>query len=244
MAQMRSLGITSKLDGSEDQDISIRVTAAPMQVNWLQAMAVEKLQVLAAVSRDYELQEAKQRARLWQDEQLVRQERESKTQAAAARKEKKFQADNRRLKRRRVEGKGPAHSDTDSSESEEHAESGPESEEEEDGGSDSSLEEEYLFDTLAEATPLGYKNARKPRTVDAAMKGARIAFRWSTGWECWQVRDLLDPARKRERHFVPEANFDVQFSSDAHPREVELTHARYTAAKDTPVGSWVLFRRA
>jgi len=239
IAQLRSLGITSKLDGSEDQDISIRVTAAPMQVTRLQAMAVERLQVLAAVSREHELQGARERARLWQDEQLVKQEREQKKEAAAVRKEKTHQADNRRLKRRRTEGKGPAHSDTDSSESEAGAgNGGSESEEEEKGGGN---DEEHLFDTLAEAIPLGYKKARKPHTIDGTMVGAFIGFRWNTGWECGQVKSLLEPTRKRGKNFVPQANFDVLFSSDAHPREAELTSARYSAAKGAPDGSWVLF---
>ncbi len=244
IAELRSLGVTSKLDGTEDDAIHIRVAASLMPTVGLQSLAEARLLELARISREEEEKSAAHAARIWQESKAVKEENASKRRRAKEHKDKKEQADGRRLKRRRAEGGVARHSESDSSEGDTSGydgdEEGDEAEKAEVG--DAAPVEEFIFDTIAEVTPLGHQTARKPRAVDRTLEHAHIAFRWSTGWERGQIGNLLSPERKKSQHFVPDANFDVQFLSDTHPREVALTLDRYSAAQNAPVGSWVLFR--
>jgi len=82
--------------------------------------------------------------------------------------------------------------------------------------------------------PLGHQTAREPRAVDRTLEHGHIAFleyRVGEGTN----RQSAQSRAKKSQHFVPDANFDVQFLSDTHPREVALTLDRYSAAQNALV---------
>jgi hypothetical protein len=93
--------------------------------------------------------------------------------------------------------------------------------------------------------PLGHQTAREPRAVDRTLEHGHIAFlEYRVHVGEGTNRQSAQSRAKKSQHFVPDANFDVQFLSDTHPREVALTLDRYSAAQNALVVrlSWVLFR--
>ena len=73
---------------------------------------------------------------------------------------------------------------------------------------------------------------------------SRNSFLSSTDLKLFQAFS----ARSKDRHEKP-GNHEIQKvrffrRSDAHPREAQLSSARYSAAKNAPDGSWVLFHSA
>ena len=78
IAELRSLGVTSKLDGTEDDAIHIRVAASLMPTGGLQSLAEARLLELARISREEEEKSAAHAARIWQENKAVKEENASK----------------------------------------------------------------------------------------------------------------------------------------------------------------------
>ncbi len=84
-----------------------------------------------------------------------------------------------------------------------------------------SAEEEQLFDTIKETMPPGHHICKTIPTLDASLVGRCIAFRWNLGWEqgCVTKFHSTDPQaarRKKRKVDILEANFEVEFISDAY----------------------------
>jgi hypothetical protein len=242
--QMVAMGLSAMLDGSQDHLISMRVVSSRISMDGLQARVLLRLAELARVTVEQERQALAKRARIWQDTRNWRAERQAVKEEKNRNKEARFQTDSKRYESRVKDGLGPRGPDSDSSEGlHQQGESKSEAMEE----SKESAEEEQLFDTIKETMPPGHHICKTIPTLDASLVGRCIAFRWDLVWEQGRVTKFhsTDPqaARRKKKRKVDilEANFEVEFISDAYPRDVLLTAACFTARTTRTKSSWACF---